>query len=159
MAGRQFEVRDIVAYKQLHRQDYYLVAWKDYGDEHNSWEPRKSIIAPDDANLAKMKLLKTRAKEKNGRTDGEDELQQRQQLPPKRSETDDHKQTDGRNGVTVKKLKIIEKKIAVHAVGEGLPPAGEEVFTPLVEFRYGHPQPLITYLIKIMRFVENNKKT
>uniref|UniRef100_A0A803JKB7 Chromo domain-containing protein n=1 Tax=Xenopus tropicalis TaxID=8364 RepID=A0A803JKB7_XENTR len=43
----EFEVEDILDYRLRGRQHQYLVKWKGYGPEENSWEPRSWVSASD----------------------------------------------------------------------------------------------------------------
>jgi hypothetical protein len=40
-------MEDILDSKVINRKLRYLVKWKDFGVEHNSWEPQENIHAPD----------------------------------------------------------------------------------------------------------------
>eukprot|EP00921_Rhytidocystis_pertsovi_P004839 GHVQ01008413.1.p1 GENE.GHVQ01008413.1~~GHVQ01008413.1.p1 ORF type:complete len:236 (-),score=63.70 GHVQ01008413.1:580-1287(-) len=53
-----FSLSDVLKYKQVGREDFYLVSWDDYGPEDNSWEPRRNIKQAEDETLEKMKRLK-----------------------------------------------------------------------------------------------------
>ena len=43
----EWVVEDILDSKIINRKLRYLVKWKDFGVEHNSWEPRENVHAPD----------------------------------------------------------------------------------------------------------------
>ena len=43
----EWVVEDILDSKIINRKLWYLVKWKDFGVEHNSWEPRENVHAPD----------------------------------------------------------------------------------------------------------------
>ena len=40
-------VEEILDSKVINRKLWYLVKWKDFGIEHNSWEPWDNVHAPD----------------------------------------------------------------------------------------------------------------
>ena len=39
----EWEVEAILDHKKSHGQDMYLVKWKGYGDEENTWEPERNL--------------------------------------------------------------------------------------------------------------------
>ena len=43
----EWVVEDILDSKIINRKLQYLVKWKDFGVEHNSWEPRENVHTPD----------------------------------------------------------------------------------------------------------------
>ena len=43
----EWVVEDILDSKLINWKLRYLVKWKDFGMEHNSWEPRENVHAPD----------------------------------------------------------------------------------------------------------------
>ena len=43
----EWVVEDILDSKLINRKLRYLVKWKDFGVEHNSWEPQENVHAPD----------------------------------------------------------------------------------------------------------------
>ena len=43
----EWVVEDILDSKLINQKLQYLVKWKDFGMEHNSWEPRENVHAPD----------------------------------------------------------------------------------------------------------------
>jgi hypothetical protein len=44
---QEFEIEKILDHKYVNGRLHYLVKWKNYGTEHNSWEPRENFAAPD----------------------------------------------------------------------------------------------------------------
>eukprot|EP00922_Rhytidocystis_sp_ex-Travisia-forbesii_P019128 GHVS01028371.1.p1 GENE.GHVS01028371.1~~GHVS01028371.1.p1 ORF type:complete len:199 (-),score=34.29 GHVS01028371.1:397-993(-) len=64
----------------------------------------------------------------------------------------------GPAGVKVKNIKPVDGELAVHALGDGLPPEEDRYFMPLQEFRELHPQPLITFFLKNLKFVNDKSK-
>ena len=43
----EWVVEDILDSKLINWKLWYLVKWKDFGVEHNSWEPRENVHVPD----------------------------------------------------------------------------------------------------------------
>ena len=43
----EWVVEDILDSKVINQKLQYLVKWKDFGVEHNSWEPQENIHTPD----------------------------------------------------------------------------------------------------------------
>ena len=43
----EWVVEDILDSKLINQKLRYLVKWKDFGMEHNSWEPRENVHMPD----------------------------------------------------------------------------------------------------------------
>ena len=42
-----YEVEKFLDHRVFRRQQQYLIKWKGYGSEHNSWEPAKNVNAPE----------------------------------------------------------------------------------------------------------------
>lgn len=59
---QDFEVEEIIGDKVLKRTKHYLVQWKGYNKEHNSWEPKKNLNCP--AILEKYEKCKAERKHK-----------------------------------------------------------------------------------------------
>lgn len=43
----EFEVEAIIADKMIKRKKHYLVRWKGYDENHDSWQPKQNLNCPD----------------------------------------------------------------------------------------------------------------
>ena len=39
-----WDVEDVVQYRSYYRQEQWLVKWKDYGEDRNTWEPMENLL-------------------------------------------------------------------------------------------------------------------
>eukprot|EP00922_Rhytidocystis_sp_ex-Travisia-forbesii_P016783 GHVS01025069.1.p1 GENE.GHVS01025069.1~~GHVS01025069.1.p1 ORF type:complete len:194 (-),score=34.07 GHVS01025069.1:244-825(-) len=179
---QQYVIEDIVAYRREKRQDFYLVKWKGYKVEENSWEPRKNLLTPNDPTVAKMKHLKRTWKpnleavvSEGAAAEGPAPLSKRKKVageegeeeagtsedslgssPSRLEEVEEADETfDDNLAVTVRTIKPFRKKLRVQAIGQGLPPAKDQHYISMTDCRNLYPQPLISFLLKNLRFVNN----
>eukprot|EP00922_Rhytidocystis_sp_ex-Travisia-forbesii_P060525 GHVS01089729.1.p1 GENE.GHVS01089729.1~~GHVS01089729.1.p1 ORF type:complete len:212 (+),score=35.85 GHVS01089729.1:695-1330(+) len=62
------------------------------------------------------------------------------------------------HAVNVKLIKPVNGELGVHAVGDGFPPEEDRFFMPLATFRELCPQPLISFFLKNLKFINENEK-
>ncbi|KAK4687303.1 hypothetical protein P7C73_g2814, partial [Tremellales sp. Uapishka_1] len=67
--GEEYEIEAILDHSLENGKYTYLVAWKNYGPEHNSWEPDEHLHAPEIVNkyMSKIKAAAPPITKKRGR--------------------------------------------------------------------------------------------
>ena len=61
-----WDVAEVVQYRTYYRKEQWLVKWKGYGEDHNSWEPKENFL--QDWVLKQADEVKARALEHHSRT-------------------------------------------------------------------------------------------
>ena len=61
-----WDVEDVVQYRTYYRKEQWLIKWKGYGEDRNTWEPKENLLL--ESILKRAEEVKVKAVEHHGRT-------------------------------------------------------------------------------------------